>query len=108
MHRLPNMVDLSRTQDEKEEAMSPMTYRMPDYPPGLCISLTENELEKIGVDYDDWMVGDSFHLFALAKITSISKNSTDDGDCCRVELQIQELAGHSEDSEEDGSDSDPY
>jgi hypothetical protein len=93
MRKLPSMVDMARSPKEMAEGAVPQA---PVYPYGLGICLCTEELEKLGVDYEDWQVGEHFHLFAMAKITSISKNETAEGENCRVELQIVSLEGESE------------
>lgn len=99
MYKLPQMADMAMDKEEREQDAMPLSVPSRIYPWGLSLSLTEKELEKLDVDYEDWSVGDMFHLFAFAKITSISRNETDQGECCRVEMQIEQLAGASEDAE---------
>lgn len=101
MFKIPSLVDMRRTPAEKEEVKESYAFpaNIPDYPYGLSISLTEEELDKLNVDFSDWSVGDQFNLFALAKITSISQNSNEDRECCRVEMQIMELSGPEDESE---------
>lgn len=70
----------------------------PIYPYGLCISLTEKELEKLNLE-SDAQVGDLIHLHAMAKVTSVSQNDTSKGLTCRVELQITALAAEDESEE---------
>lgn len=96
MHKLPSMVDMARSPSEIKDATMPVA---PVYPYGLGICLETEELEKLGVDYADWQVGDTFHLFCLAKITSIRKSETTEGEDCRVEMQICEIVGEDEDEE---------
>lgn len=110
MEKLEPMVDMANEPDEAEKDASPIVdaSNEPKYPYGLAISLTEKELEKLGVDYTDWTVGDHFHLHALAKITSISLNQMQDGSCCRVGLQIVALSGENEEEEnEDEEENEP-
>ena len=112
-----SMVDMAKSPEEIKEDM-PSTVAMPGkssgpkvpvYPYGLCISLTENELEKMGMDAADLPeVGDMIHLMAMAKVTSVSQNESVDKDggktqCCRIELQITHLATENE-NEEDARD----
>lgn len=99
MARFRAMKDMARTTEEKVEAMMPtVPADMPDYPYGLCISLTEAELEKLGLD-DECEVGDMIHLFAMAQVTSVSKTQNDGGNCCRIELQVTHLGCEDEDTE---------
>lgn len=104
MKRIPAMVDMRRTPAEKADAASPLND-VPDYPYGLSLSLCETELEKLGLDDDDVQVGDMLHLHAMAKVTSVSKNDSEaGGPCCRVELQITNMVGESEDDENEEAD----
>ena len=96
MKKLPAMVDMALDEEEKAELMSPSP---PRYPYGLCISLCEKELEKLGIAEDELERGDMLHLHALAKVTSISTHDTEQGSGCRVELQICYMSGEDEDEE---------
>jgi hypothetical protein len=90
------MVDLRRSDAEKEEAMSPLAYEaIRDYPPGLCIRLTKEELEKLDLD-DNVDVGDTIDVRAFATVTAVHKTGED---CC-VELQIERMAVENETTEE--------
>ena len=97
-------VDMRRTPEEKvEEAVErimPEPMDIPDVPYGLCISLTEKELEKLDLD-DDCDVGDLVHLFAMAQVTSVSKRDTGNGSECRIELSIVSMAIEDESTEEE-------
>lgn len=104
------MVDMALTAEDRKNdypmgGCYPMAMDSAKYPYGLCISLTNKELEKLKVDHADWNVGDTFHLHALAKITSVSSREDDKGTDDRVELQIIALAGENEDEENVESES---
>lgn len=97
------MVSMERTPEEKAEERvrdmyPPSIGDMPDVPPGLCIALTEVELEKLNLT-DDAEVGDMIHISGMARVTSISKHETDNGCRCRVELSITDLAVEDEETE---------
>ena len=62
------------------------------HPYGLCISLSEVELEKLGLD-DDVDVGDMLHLRVMVKATSVHKHETG----CRIECAI--ISGKVEDED---------
>lgn len=97
------MVDMARTTEEKivlvEQSM-PLPAAAADYPYGLCLSLTEDELEKLDLD-DDVEAGDTLHFMALATVKSVSKNDYNGEKSCRIELQITRMAVENEDDEAD-------
>lgn len=77
----------------------------PMYPWGLNVTLTQRELEKMGVSIDSLETGSTVHLHSLAKVTSKSEDERADGEkTCRVELQLQQLAIESEDAENKEAD----
>ena len=93
------MVPMELTDEEKLDALLPASIKdQPDYPWGLRISLTEHELQKLGLEAD-CSIGDTIHLKALARVTCISNEATDGGNKVRVELQIEQLAVENEDEE---------
>lgn len=100
------MVDMARDTEQMQEAMSPMA--MPEvnkYPYGLCISLTHDELEKLDLD-DECEVGDILHMVAMARVTSVSKNETTNGQNCRIELQIFDIETLEDENKEYQDDDD--
>ena len=91
------MVDMKMDKSEKADFMMP---EAPDYPYGLCISLCQDELEKLDIDYDDVSVGDMIHLVCMATVTSVScHDSETSGPSCRIELQITHIAAEDEEEE---------
>ena len=110
MAHFAKMVDMSKSpadvkKDIKEMAMPALApdVSVPVYPYGLCINLTEEELDKLDLD-GGCSVGDMIHLCAIAKVTSCSESETETADGskkkrCRIELQITHLATENEDDE---------
>jgi hypothetical protein len=109
---MQGMIDMAKTPVEVKKEMkdyampsaAPDGPSVPQYPYGLCISMDEDSLEKIGEGDELPEVGEVVHLVALAKVTSASSREeiTSDGAkkvCRRVELQITHLA-----VQEDGED----
>ena len=93
--------------DEKLDAPSPIKEYRPDYPWGLRLCLTEQELEKLDLDSSDAFVGGMVHIFAMARIIGVNvSSSSENGDRCRIELQIENLGIESEDAENEGQDDD--
>jgi len=98
---LRNFKDMARTPAEKSEEIANMgKISVPDYPYGLCISLDETDLENLGIDAD-FEVGDIIHIAAFARVTSMSSRMHEEKPCCRVELQIEQMAVEDESTEED-------
>ena len=102
------MTDMTRSDEEKSEARMDSMYpsvldQMPDVPTGLCICLTEKELEKLDLD-SDAEVGDLLHGMFMAKVTSISKHDSSDGARCRIEMAVTHLSLEDEDTEEEDDD----
>lgn len=100
------LVDMRKTPADKAEEVMEMTSApspdmIADYPYGLCLCLTHEELEKLDLD-TDVEVGDMIDLRAFAKVTSVSKRDVGGQEDIRVELQITNLAVESEDTEEPG------
>ena len=98
------MVSMAHTPDDikkeaAEYAAAPVSSGAasgPRYPYGLCISLGEDELEKLGLDGDLPKIGEVMQFTALARVTSasMSERETAGGEpenCCRVELQITDM-----------------
>ena len=89
--------------DDMDKYDSPMIENVrPDYPFGARLCLTTAELQKLGIDIKEANVGDYFHINALACVTSISSTDGPDGQCDRLEAQIEKMAVP--DMETDGSD----
>lgn len=90
----PPLKDMSIKVDkeEQETADEKPLYKGPQYPWGLAISLREEELEKLGLDFDSVEVGETIALTAKTKVTSLSSNESEDGAQRKcVELQITHL-----------------
>jgi len=96
------MINMARSEEED----APETMEQPIYPYGLCICLTSDELEKLDLDADA-EVGDMIHITAMAKVTSISKRATTEGEDCRIELQITDIGLENEEEEGDEEEIDP-
>jgi hypothetical protein len=99
------MVDMARTPAEKAEEAArmagPAAADIRDYPFGLCLSLDQDDLEKLDLD-DDCEVGDMIDLRAFARVTSRSENTVNGEKRVRIELQVEQLAIEDEDKEQPG------
>lgn len=96
------LVDMARSGGEHKEP-SPLVEQ-DKYPYGLRINLTQDELEKLGVDHSDWEIGDVFPLDVLAKVVSKSANESEGGEAnCSICLQLTHI-GAEEESEHEEDD----
>lgn len=86
------MVSLELSDEDKLDQMHPAISATPDYPYGTRISLTHRELDKFGLEGGDFKVGEIVLIKAMARVTSVSSDSTDMGPCDRVEFQLEEMA----------------
>lgn len=92
-----------REEDEGDDhlRLKPMES---EYPYGLCIRLTNKELEKLNLD-EGAQVGDFLHGAFMAKVTSISHNDHEkSGPECCIELQIIAMAIEDESAETEDED----
>lgn len=100
------MVDMAKSPEQVAEEMKPFDKgpsidQVPKYPYGLCISLDDDSLAKLGLE-GECEPGDGVQLIAMAKVTNASATEKADGSTCRrVELQITHLALGPEHSEEE-------
>lgn len=93
MQTLPNFVDMSVDNDDEDSGIPEVGQSQ--YPYGLCICLTDAEIEKLDLD-DDCDVGDMISFEAIAKVTAVSKRDTG----TRIELQIIAMANDGDDEPE--------
>lgn len=97
MRKLPAMTSMELDDEEKFDARMPIAMpEKPQYPYGLRICLTEAEFQKLKIDPSEAEVGGTFYLEGCARITSVNKNESDDGEKVRVEAQIEDLSIKSE------------
>lgn len=66
------------------------------YPYGLCISLEDDTIDKLGLGGEMPGVGEMMQFLAMAKVTSVSQNEREQMDgskkmCTRIELQITDM-----------------
>lgn len=88
------LIDMEMDDEDKYDFCAPIACSKPDYPYGLRITLSDKELKKLGLSNPD--IGDMLDMRCFATVTSCSVEKTDDGDRCRVELQIEKIAVENE------------
>lgn len=110
MPKFTHMTDLTRSDEEKskehmDSMLSSPFAHMPDVPPGLCICLTETELDKLELE-DTAEVGDFLHGRFMARVTSVSKNDSGGGTRCRIEMSLVAMSVDENESTEDPDEDD--
>lgn len=102
------MQSMELDDESKLDAAQPIAMdSRPDYPYGLRICLTHEELKKLDLDPADAFVGGMIHGHFMGRITSASANDYEgSGPSCRIEIQIESLAIESEDAENEEADDD--
>lgn len=88
------LVDMELDDESQLDYPTPIDMAKPQYPCGLRICLTHEEIEKLGLDAS-CEPGDYLHIKAFATVTHVSKGE----DCCRVEMQIEKMAVEDEGEE---------
>lgn len=103
MFNMP-LVDMARTPEEVKEEVAERSAAVavtpspsvPVYPYGLCISLDDETLEKLGLDGPLPPVGATLVCLCECRVTSASASEREDmngkkSSCNRVELQITKM-----------------
>lgn len=85
------MIDMQRDDEEMADAAMPIEWTPSDYPPGLCICLTADEMTKLGIDPSEATVGSVFIFHAMARVTNVSSNEGENGSSFRLEAQIEQM-----------------
>lgn len=92
------LIDMARSATEQKDAAMPMTAS-PIYDYGLSLCFNQDTLDKLNLDTSDVEVGDMLDMRAFAKVTSVSKNDTGDGEKCRIELVLSHIGLENESTE---------
>lgn len=91
---MTHMVNMARTAEHKPEAVghaSPDSGEEAKYPYGLCLSLDDETLTKLGIE-GPVSVGTEMMITAKVKVTSTSeRESVSGGSEARMELQITDM-----------------
>jgi hypothetical protein len=85
--------------DMKTKPMADLNAKPENYPYGLCIHLSDAELEKLGLDGLE--VGDMVHIMAMACVQSTHEHADGEGSSANVSLQITHMKAEIEDDEDE-------
>jgi hypothetical protein len=88
---MPSLINMQQSAEEAKEYTEPSVADAPKYPWGLCITLDDDSLEKLGVKTLP-TVETVVTIVAKATVSRISENQTQGGESERsMDLQITDL-----------------
>lgn len=95
------MQDMAHTPHEQEQTATPAVSEN-SYPYGIAMTLSNDELEKLGLDCseEECQVGNYLHIHALAEVTGF--HASKDGHT--LNLQITHMKVEDEGAEDDDAD----
>lgn len=103
---IAKMVSMAQSPEKVKETMPAVVAEKaeaPSYPWGLCLRIEKEQIEKLKLD--GAQVGDTIHVFALGKVTSVSARASEGGDDhSSIEIQITDMAAENEDRENEEAD----
>lgn len=87
------MVDMKVSKKKRDEMNKPMdaTSDRPEYPYGLCLSLEDESIKKLGIDYGTCRVGKTYNIIATAVVKGMTTRDNDHSSSKYLELQIQKM-----------------
>jgi len=84
------MINMKRAHKDATMLSDCCANDQPEYPYGLCLSLDDESLQKLGIDQlPD--VGTVMHLVARVQVTSVSQYERTDGKNRDISLQITDM-----------------
>lgn len=88
-----------------EGTMADLNDKTEEYPYGLRLNLTEDDLKKVGLDMPK--VGEMVHVMAMTKVTAVHAHDSERGGTSQgVELQITHMSAEVEDTEDEADTDD--
>lgn len=88
---MASLINMETTPAEAKEYTQPSVADAPKYPWGLCITLNDDSLDKLGVKTLP-AVGTEVTIVAKATVSRTSENATEgNGNCATMDLQITDM-----------------
>jgi len=103
--QVAKMVSLAQSPEKVKESVPAIVAEKaegPTYPWGACLRFSNEEITKLKLD--SAQVGDTIHVFALGKVTSVSKSAGENHESQSVEIQLTDMAAENEDAENEAAD----
>ena len=88
---MASLINMENTPAEAKEYPQPSVAEAPKYPWGLCVTLSDDSLDKLGVKTLP-AVGTEVTIVAKATVSRTSENATEDaGNSASMDLQITDM-----------------
>lgn len=88
---MQSLINMETTPAEAQEYTTPTVADAPKYPWGLCLTLNDDSLDKLGVKTLP-PVDTEVTIIAKAVVSRISENQTQGGEsCASMDLQITDM-----------------
>jgi hypothetical protein len=98
---MSRMVSLARRPEDRMGSETAL-LQGEEYPPGLCLTLTDSELEKMSLSDEGVEVGDLVHLRVMVEVRSVHHDNAG----CRIDGRIIAGGVIENESTEDEDDED--
>lgn len=90
--KLTSMKRTKRNKAENSSLVEPVAYEEDDYPYGLEIRLEKAELNKLGIDINDFSIGGMVDIVGRAEITHLRESSNENNAQSSAAFQITDMA----------------
>jgi hypothetical protein len=98
---MSRMVSLARRPEDRMGSETAL-LQGEEYPPGLCLTLTDSELEKMSLSDEGVEVGDMLHLMVMCTVRSVHKDNG--GTCISMQIIGGRVENESTEDEDDGDE----
>lgn len=98
-----DLIHMKRKPQTDSEVMSGLESKPAEYPYGLEIRLSEEEMGKLGIDPK---VGETVHIMAMATVTACSAHASENDKGQNCTLQLTHMKAEVEDTEEEDEEDD--
>jgi hypothetical protein len=88
---MPSLINMEMSKEEAKEYTEPKASEGPKYPWGLCLTLNDDSLKKLGIDKMP-SVETEVTIIAKAVVSGTRENQTQGGDSqASIDLQITDM-----------------
>jgi hypothetical protein len=100
------LVSLTRTPEERIGSLGPSLMEN-DYAPGMCITLSDSELEKLDISDENVKPGEMLHMKVLIEVKSAHHDANGCSICAQIIaacVEDESLEDPAEDEDEEDED----